>query len=48
MWNYLQRLDQLAFRYIDRMTTSHWIAVIIVVVLVGTVCLQGYGSRRRI
>jgi hypothetical protein len=48
MWYYLGRLDNVASGYIDRMSTMQWGMVVVVVVLIGIMCMQGYGSRNRL
>lgn len=34
-----------ATRCMDRMTTTQWMAVFFVVVLIGLFCMRGFGSR---
>jgi len=37
-------LDQLT-RYVSRMDFQQWLLVLVGVIVVGLVCLRGYGSR---
>ena len=46
MWYYLHRLDSFASGYIEGMSLTDWGVALAAVVLIGAVCMQGYGSRR--
>ena len=34
-----------AWRFIDHMTPQHWFYVLVVAIVLGFVCLRGFGSR---
>ena len=43
MWHFLH----LAGRYVDRMTPQGWLLVLAAVIVIGIVCMRGFGSRAR-
>jgi hypothetical protein len=34
-------------RYVDRMGLQEWLVVLAVVIIVGVICMRGFGSRSR-
>ncbi|NLX95902.1 MAG: hypothetical protein GXY83_06985 [Rhodopirellula sp.] len=42
---YLNHAIRDLMRYVDRMGPQEWLFALIGIVLVGMVCLRGYGSR---
>jgi len=45
MRQYYQEFCSEAMRWIDQMTTTHWFLVLVIVVVIGCVCMRGFGSR---
>ncbi len=45
MWSYVQNTVAPLFRWSDNLSQSQWFLVLVAVVVVGAVCLRGYGSR---
>ena len=33
------------FRYVERLDTHHWVLVFVAAVIVGVLCMRGFGSR---
>ncbi|NMC21006.1 MAG: hypothetical protein GYA33_11385 [Thermogutta sp.] len=46
MWYYLDHGLNLAAREIGRLEPEHWLVLGVLAVVVGTVWLRGFGSRR--
>lgn len=45
MWNYLQTLANTALKSADGMNPKQWMLACAVLMVVGFLCLRGFGSR---
>ncbi len=45
MWDYVSPYWKTLLRSVDRMDTSDWMVVFVVVVALGAVCMRGFGKR---
>jgi hypothetical protein len=45
MIQYMNRLCDHALRYVGHLTPQEWLLVLAVVVLLGLICMRGFGSR---
>lgn len=45
MRQYYEVFCREAMRTIDQMTTTQWFVVLVMVVVIGCICLRGFGSR---
>jgi len=43
MWN--KAINTIG-RWLDQLDSEHWFIVLIVVLVIGTMCLRGFGSRK--
>ncbi len=41
----VERYFHEVFRYVERMDTQHWVLVCVAAVIVGVLCMRGFGSR---
>lgn len=46
MWHYIDKLEYTFSSTVSRMDTRDWIVFLGVVVVLGILCMRGYGSRR--
>jgi hypothetical protein len=45
MWNYLSSLYNQLMNYANRLSPQEWVIVLVITLVLGVLCLRGFGSR---
>ncbi len=45
MWDFVLPYWKTLLKSVDRMETTHWVVVCVVVLAIGAICMRGFGKR---